>query len=168
MIKQTLTPAFPSDDKRWRIVETAMKRSNYQADALIETLHAVQEAFGFVDESAMQFVSARLNLPASKVYGVATFYNLFQMKPAGEHTLSVCTGTACHVKGNDQIVEFLREEYGLNPGDTTPDGKLSFIGARCVGACGLAPVLIFDGKIVGKLSVDEMKQKIREWVNDES
>ena len=154
----------PSDDKRWKIVEAAMKRTNYQADGLIETLHAVQDAFGFVEEESMHYVAAKLNLPPSKVFGVATFYNLFQMKPAGEHTLSVCTGTACYVKGNDQIVNFLKEEYGLNPGDTTEDAQLSYIGARCVGACGLAPVLIYDGKIIGKLGVDEMKAKIREWV----
>lgn len=168
MTRKMIDIPYPSDDKRWKIVEAAMKRNNYQSDALIEALHAVQDAFGYVDETAMHFVADKLNLPPSKVYGVATFYNLFQMKPSGEHTLSVCTGTACYVKGNDQIVDFLRAEYGLHPGETTPDGKVSFISARCVGACGLSPVLIYDGKIVGKLSVEEMKNRIREWMNNES
>ena len=168
MTKQDLTAAAPSDDKRWRIVEATMKRNGYKADALIETLHAVQDAFGFVDETAMAFVSKKLGVAPGKVYGVATFYNLFQMKPAGDHTISVCTGTACYVKGNDKIVDFLEQEYNLLPGETTEDGKLSFISSRCVGACGLAPVLILDGQIVGKLSVDEMKDTIREWVSNES
>ena len=160
--------AFPSEDKRWRIVEAAMKRNDYQPDGLIETLHAVQDAFGFVDEKAMRFVSERLDVAPGKVYGVATFYNLFQLEPAGEHTISVCTGTACYVKGNDKIVDFLEEEFNLLPGETTEDGKLSFISSRCVGACGLAPVMILDGKIVGRLSVEEMKTRIKEWVNHES
>lgn len=168
MTKQDLMAAAPSDDKRWRIVEATMKRNGYKADALIETLHAVQDAFGFVDEIAMEYVSKKLGIAPGKVYGVATFYNLFQMKPAGDHTILVCTGTACYVKGNDKIVDFLEEEYNLLPGETTKDGKLSFISSRCVGACGLAPVLILDGQIVGKLSVDEMKDTIREWVSNES
>jgi bidirectional [NiFe] hydrogenase diaphorase subunit len=168
MTKKDLTAPLPSDDKRWRIVEATMKRYEHKADALIETLHAVQDSFGFVDEAVMAFVAKKLGVAPGKVYGVATFYNLFQMKPAGEHTISVCTGTACYVKGNDKIVEFLEEEYNLLPGETTPDGKLSYISSRCVGACGLAPVLILDGQIVGKLNVDEMKNTIREWINHES
>ncbi len=87
------------------------------------------------------------------------------MAPLGEHVLSVCTGTACYVKGSGQVVDWIKEEYGLEPGQTTPDNKLSFMVARCVGACGLAPVIMLDGEVVGRLSVDEMKKRIKEWIS---
>lgn len=159
--------AHPTDDKRWKAVDAAMQRHGYKPKALIETLHAVQNTFGFIEEGSLEYIADCLSLPPSKVYGVATFYNLFSMKPQGDHTLVVCTGTACYVKGNDKIVEFMKDEYGLNPGETTSDNKLSFMAARCVGACGLAPVLILDGKVTGRMNVEEMKTTIREWVNNE-
>lgn len=160
--------APPSDDKRWRKVDATMRRLDYSPRALIETLHAVQDAFGYIDTDAQEYVSSQLSVPLSKVFGVTTFYNLFNTKPAGEHSLVLCTGTACYVKGNDQIQEFMKEKFNLNPGETTEDNKLSFIGARCVGACGLAPVMILDGKIMGKMSVDDMKIKIEEWLSNEA
>lgn len=157
--------APPSDDRRWKLVDATMRRHGYVSSALIETLHTIQESFGHVSEDALRYVAAALNVPPSKVYGVATFYNLFNMKPMGRHVLSLCTGTACYVKGSGDIVEFMKSEYGLEPGDTTPDGNLTFMVARCVGACGLAPVMILDGTVVGKLSTEHMKQKIREWMS---
>ena len=158
--------SHPTDDKRWRAVDVAMNRHGYQPKALIETLHAVQNTFGYIDDVSLQYVAESLGLPPSKVYGVSTFYNLFQMKPQGEHTLVLCTGTACYVKGNDKMIDFLKEEYNLSPGETTADNKLSFMAARCVGACGLAPVMQLDGKVVGKLSVEDMKKTIREWLDE--
>jgi bidirectional [NiFe] hydrogenase diaphorase subunit len=161
---KVITP--PSTDNRWKKVTVTMKKHNYSRQSLIETLHAVQDSFGFIDEEAMKFVSDSLGIPMSKVYGVTTFYNQFSTKPSGEHCLSLCTGTACYVKGNDKIIEFMKEEFNLNPGDTTEDNKLSFNAARCVGACGLAPVMILDGDVVGKLNVEDMKERIREWVKN--
>lgn len=165
MITTNTKPAPPSDDKRWKIVEATMRRHGYASSALIETLHSIQEAFGHISIDALSYVADSLNLPHSKVLGVATFYNLFNMKPVGKHILSVCTGTACFVKGSGEVVQFIKDEYGLEPGETTPDGNLTFMMARCVGACGLAPVMILDGQVVGKLSVEEMKAKIQEWLS---
>lgn len=159
--------APPSDDRRWKIVDATMKKNNYSSRALIETLHAVQDSFGFIDDEALRYVSDSLHVSNSKAYGVTTFYNSFSMKPAGEHVLLLCTGTACYVKGNDKILDFMKEEYGLEPGETTPDNKLSLLTARCVGACGLAPVAVLDGNVVGKLSVEEMIERIKEWVENE-
>lgn len=156
--------AFPSEDKRWKVVNGTMRKNGYSPAALIETLHTFQESFGFIDDTGLKYIAESLNIPYSKVYGVATFYNLFSMKPLGRHTITVCTGTACYVKGSDKILQFLKEEYNLEPGQTTPDNELSFTSARCVGACGLAPVMILDGEVVGKLNVEEMKQRIREWI----
>ena len=165
MLTTVKKPAPPSDDKRWKIVDATMRRHGYAPSALIETLHSIQEAFGHISEDALRFVAGSLNIPASKVYGVATFYNLFNLKPLGKHTLQLCTGTACYVKGAGDISEFMKEKYGMREGDTTDDGEYTFMVARCVGACGLAPVMIMDGAVVGKLSVDAMKARIEEWMS---
>ncbi len=97
-----------------------------------------------------------------------TFYHGFMSKPAGEHTLVLCAGTACYVKGIDQMIDWVKERFGLEPNQTTPDNHLSVIATRCVGACGLAPVIILDGKIVGKLSVEDMKARIEEWLSNDN
>jgi bidirectional [NiFe] hydrogenase diaphorase subunit len=158
-------PALPSADKRWKIVDATMRKHGYTPAALIETLHSIQEAFGFISPEALKFVAESLNVPPSKVVGVATFYNLFNMVPPGEHILSLCTGTACYVKGSGEVLDWMKSEYGLEPGQTTADNQLTFMAARCVGACGMAPVMIYDGAVVGRLSVEEMKARIREWMN---
>lgn len=158
----------PSEDKRWRIVEGTMRRHGYQPHALIETLHTVQEAFGYIDEDAMKFVAQSLRVPLSQVYGVVTFYHFFRLKPQGEHICVVCLGTACYIKGAPQILEAIERTYGINPGETTADGKLSLLAARCLGACGLAPVAVFDGQVVGKLTPEETLKHLRRWEEDDN
>lgn len=156
MSLQPTRPALPSDDKRWKLVNATMRRNGYAGHALIETLHSVQEAFGFLDEAAMRFVAGSLDLPLSKVYGVATFYHLFMLKPKGRHTCVVCTGTACYIKGAGGLVDTLAQRYGINPGETTADDRLSILTARCVGACGLAPAVVVDGDVLGKQSTETL------------
>ncbi len=146
-------PPLPSDDKRWKIVNATMRRHGYTAHALIETLHSVQDAFGFLDEIALRFVAASLDVPLSKVYGVATFYHIFMLKPQGRHTCVVCTGTACYIKGADTLLAGIHSRYDINPGDTTADNRLSLLTARCVGACGLAPAVVLNGDVLGKQDV---------------
>src|SRR5271166_7104348 len=97
-------PTLPSSDKRWKIVDAKMRRYGYQGHALIEILHAVQQSFGYLDEEALAFLARALHVPPSKVYGVATFYNFFNLKPQGAHTCVVCLGTACYVKGADKVL----------------------------------------------------------------
>jgi bidirectional [NiFe] hydrogenase diaphorase subunit len=111
--------APPSDDKRWRIVEATMRRNGFKRDALIETLHTVQESFGYLDEDSLRYISTSLHAPLSQVYGVSTFYHFFSLKPAGKHTCVVCTGTACYMQGTAQILERIEEQYGLHSGETT-------------------------------------------------
>ncbi len=160
MIATKTKPAAPSEDKRWRMVDTTMRRNGFASHALIETLHSVQDSFGYLDDASMQYVAGSLNLPLSKVYGVATFYHLFTLKPKGKHTCVICTGTACYIKGAGELVDSIEEKYGVRPGETTPNGELSVVDARCVGACGLAPIAVVDGEVLGKLSVEEMLAKI--------
>jgi bidirectional [NiFe] hydrogenase diaphorase subunit len=129
----------------------AMKRHQYRADALIEVLHVAQEVFGYLEEEVLTHVAHGLKLPLSKVYGVATFYHLFSLKPSGAHSCVVCMGTACYVKGSGQILDGLRVELGIEAGETTADGQVSLTVARCLGACGIAPAIVLDGAVLGKL-----------------
>jgi bidirectional [NiFe] hydrogenase diaphorase subunit len=147
-------PQAPSDDKRWRIVDTRMRRLGGRPDALIEVLHSVQEAFGFLDTDALAYVSSSLRVPPSKVYGVATFYSFFTLKPQGEHTCVICTGTACYINGAAGIVAAVQRQLGVTPKQTTADGKLSLLTARCLGSCSVAPAMILDGEVQGKLTPD--------------
>lgn len=145
-------PRPPSDDRRWRAVESRIRRLGGRSDGLIEVLHAVQDAFGFLDLDALTYVSGALHIPPSRVYGVATFYSYFTLKPAGEHTCVVCTGTACYINGAPGILAALRERLSVGPGSTTADGRVSVLTARCVGACSLAPVVVLDGEPAGRLT----------------
>jgi bidirectional [NiFe] hydrogenase diaphorase subunit len=145
------TPAAPSDDKRWRIVETRMRRLGNQPDALVEALHSAQEAFGYLDDDALGYVGRTLTVPPSTVYGVATFYHYFTLKPKGEHPAVVCTGTACYINGASQILAAVRERFDVVPKQTTADGRLSLLTARCLGACSLAPAAIVDGEVEGRV-----------------
>jgi bidirectional [NiFe] hydrogenase diaphorase subunit len=155
-------PAPPSDDKRWKLVNATMRRNGYAEHALIEALHSVQDAFGYLDEAAMRFVAGSLDLPLSKVYGVATFYHLFMLKPKGRHACVVCTGTACYIKGAGALVEDIEQAYGVTPGETTEDEALSVLSARCVGACGLAPAVVLDGDMLGKVSGADLLARLAE------
>jgi bidirectional [NiFe] hydrogenase diaphorase subunit len=161
-------PPAPSSDKRWRIVEAAMRRHGYAGDALIEVLHAAQDSFGFLDETALRYVSAGLRLPPSRVYGVATFYHHFRLRPQGEHTCVVCLGTACYVKGAAEILAAVERACGVRDGQTTRDGKLSLLTARCLGSCGLAPLCVFDGEVVGRVGPADVLARLGKWVGHDA
>jgi bidirectional [NiFe] hydrogenase diaphorase subunit len=145
-------PRAPSDDKRWKIVETRMRRHGDRPLALIEALHAAQEAFGYLDTEALEFIGDTLGVPHSRVYGVATFYSFFTLKPQGQHTCVVCTGTACYINGAKEILAGFEQQLAVTPKETTADGKVSLLTARCLGACSLAPAVIIDGAVRGKVS----------------
>ncbi len=168
MVAQTTTLAPPSNDKRWKLVDATIRRHGRSGDSLIECLHTVQECFGYLDEQALRYVAAALHLPLSKVYGVATFYHFFTLKPQGEHTCVVCMGTACYIKGAPTILAAMEEKYGIKPGETTPDGKLSILTARCIGSCGLAPAVVFDGDVAGKIDSNGTLNRIRKWMSNDS
>lgn len=153
-------PKAPSDDKRWRIVETRMRRLGYRPDSLIEVLHAAQEAFGYLDEEALRFIGESLGVPPSRTFGVATFYSFFSLKPQGEHTCVVCTGTACYITGAKAILARLATDAGVKPGQTTPDGKLSVLTARCLGACSLAPAVVLDDEVQGRATADSVLAQV--------
>lgn len=160
---QTKKVPLPSADKRWRLVEATVRRHGAEGHALIESLHTVQESFGYLDEAALRYVAAALSLPLSKVYGVATFYQFFTLKPQGEHNCVVCMGTACYIKGAPGLLEAVGSKFNVKPGQTTADNKLSLLTARCVGSCGIAPAVVFDGSVVGKVDRAEIIKRIEQW-----
>lgn len=160
--------APPSDDKRWRIVNATMRRYGYTPQALIESLHSVQEAFGYLDDESLAFVAHRLSVPLSKAYGVATFYHFFSLKPPAKHNCVVCLGTACYIKGSDRMTEILAEAYDIEEGEITPDGEFALLTAHCVGACGLAPVAVVDGEMVGGLTIENVLEIVQEKISDGS
>jgi bidirectional [NiFe] hydrogenase diaphorase subunit len=150
------------------MVLATMRRNGYRGDALIETLHTVQEAFGYLDRNALTFVADSLLVAPSQVHGVATFYHFFQLRPQGDHVCSVCTGTACHIKGSPALLQHLNTEYDLRPDGTTPGDELSLLTVRCIGACGLAPAVVFDKEVVGNMTVEELDQRLQGLIENDS
>jgi bidirectional [NiFe] hydrogenase diaphorase subunit len=148
-------------DTRRRLIDAAMRRAQYRPDALIEVLHTAQETYGHLSEELLLYAADQLRLPRSHVYGVATFYHMFSFKPLGEHTCTVCLGTACYVKRAAEIVAALEVETGIKSGHTTPDGRFSLATARCIGSCGQAPVLVVDGAVVGRETPETALARIR-------
>ena len=119
---------------------------------LIQVLHRVQGVYGYLPSDVLRFVASELSLPLCDVRGVATFYNFFRLDPVGKHTVSVCLGTACYVKGGAEILKRVQRELGVEEGHTTADGLFTLDTARCFGACGLAPVMMVDEEVYGRLS----------------
>jgi bidirectional [NiFe] hydrogenase diaphorase subunit len=154
----------PSGDKRFKLLEAAMKKHQFRADALIEVLHAAQQLFGYLEPDLLLFVARGLKLPPSRIYGVATFYHFFTLRPQGKHTCVVCTGTACYVKGADALLAAIKRQTGVGPGETTPDGNLSVLTARCLGACGIAPAAVLDGTVKGHETPDALLADVKGWV----
>ena len=159
-------PPLPSEDKRWKIVNGTMRKNGFARHALIETLHTVQSSFGYLDDDSIRFVALSLRVPLSQAYGVATFYHLFTMRPPGKHTCVVCLGTACYIRGAQAIIDRVSREMKVKPGETTPDGQLSFLTARCLGSCGLAPAVVFDGAVAGKQSPDPAVERVKRMIHD--
>jgi len=154
-------PTAPNDDKRWRIVETRMRRLGNRPDALIEALHSTQEAFGYIDDDALRFIGDSLSVPPSTVFGVATFYHYFTLKAPGEHTCVVCTGTACYINGALELLASIEAALGVRPHETTGDRKVSLLTGRCFGSCSLAPAAIVDGEVQARLDAPEFVKRLQ-------
>jgi bidirectional [NiFe] hydrogenase diaphorase subunit len=156
-------PPLPGDDKRWKIVNGTMRKNGFARHALIETLHTVQSSFGYLDDDAIRFVASSLRVPLSQAYGVVTFYHYFTLKPPGQHTLTVCAGTACYIKGAERLIAVAEQRLGIHRGQTTADGKVSLMVARCVGACSRAPVALSDGEVSGEMQREQVVAQLERW-----
>ena len=153
-----------SGDKRFKILEAHMKKHQFKHDALIEVLHKAQELFGYLEDDLLLFICYKLKLPASRVYGVATFYHFFTLKPKGAHTCVVCLGTACYVKGADKVLGAIEARAGIKAGETTADNQLSLLTARCIGACGIAPAVVYDGTVTPRQTAEIALDHVKGWI----
>jgi NADH-quinone oxidoreductase subunit E/NADP-reducing hydrogenase subunit HndA len=130
---------------------------------LINVLHRTQEHFGYLPAEVQEVIASRLNISTAQVYGVVTFYSFFTMTPKGKHPISICMGTACYVRGAEKVLDEFKKELAIQVGQTTPDGKFSLSSLRCVGACGLAPVVLVGEKTYGRVAPDDVKAILKEY-----
>jgi NADH-quinone oxidoreductase subunit E/NADP-reducing hydrogenase subunit HndA len=140
------------------------KSFNNEPGELINVLHKAQEIFGYLPSEVQEVIAQELKVPVAKVYGVVTFYSFFTMTPKGKFPISICTGTACYVRGAEKVLDEFKKELNIQVGETTADGKFSLSCLRCVGACGLAPVVLIGEKTYGRVAPDDVKQIIKEYM----
>jgi bidirectional [NiFe] hydrogenase diaphorase subunit len=153
-------------DPRVKLIAAKIKKEHYKPDALIEVLHTAQNAYGYLPMNVLQYISKELHLPPSRVFSTVTFYHFFSLKSKGEHTCLVCTGTACYVKGAQQILNEIEKHYHLKSGEVTADDKLGVQVARCIGACGLAPAVVIDNEVQAKVQPEEIVSKIKAKIGE--
>jgi len=137
-----------------------IRRYAADPDMLIPMLQDVQAECGYLPQAELKELSGRLAVPLARIYSVATFYSSFRLMPKGDHTIQLCMGTVCFLKGAAKISEALQREFDLVPGGTSPDGKFTFAPVNCVGACALAPVMVVDGEYYGSLTVDSAAESL--------
>lgn len=154
-----MAPVTQMQNQLYSRLKAVIEEKKNLRNPLIEILRTAQEIFGYLPIEVQEFIATEMDIPASKIYGVVTFYNFFSMKPRGKYTLNVCTGTACYVKGAPRLIQMISEQLGIGMGETTPDGLFTMSAVRCVGACSLAPVFVIGEDTFGRI---ENKDKIIE------
>jgi len=153
-----------------KYVDSILNKDEPQADArskLIQVLHHAQGIFGYLPEEVQEWIAGKLSISPAEVFGVVSFYSYFTMKPRGKYKISVCTGTACYVKGAQSLLEALEDELGLKTGETSADMRFSIDILRCIGACGIAPVMLINGKAYGNLTPDQVRIIIKKTAGEE-
>ncbi len=150
------------DNEHYRELKQFIEANRGVPGPLIQVLHRAQKIFGYLPLEVQHFVARELNVSLSRVFGVVTFYNFFRMDPIGDHIVNMCLGTACHVKGGSDIIKVLEKELGIKVGGTTADRFYTLSTARCFGACGLAPVLMLDEEVHGRLNPQKAVQILRD------
>jgi len=144
-------------------LKNVCKKSDYDKGELINVLHAAQGIFGYLPAEVQEIVADELKVNIAHVYGVVTFYSFFTMTPKGEHPISICMGTACYVRGAEKVLDEFKRLLDVKVGETTPDGKFSVSSLRCVGACGLAPVVTVGDKVYGRVAPEGVKDILAEY-----
>ena len=147
-----------SEEEKYSLVNDVIKEYERKESNLIQILHMSQAIFGFLSQEVQSFIAEKMDLPLSQVSGVVTFYSFFATKPKGEFTVRVCLGTACYVRGGKKILEKLKEHLGIDVGETTKDLKFTLEVMRCLGACGLAPVISVNGKVHKRVNANKVQQ----------
>ncbi|MDF2522260.1 MAG: dehydrogenase [Clostridia bacterium] len=144
-------------------LEHIINEHKNQQGALMPILHETQELFGYLPEEAQQKISEILGISMAEIYGVATFYSRFTLKPRGKHTIGVCLGTACYVKNSQGVIDKVKKELNIEPGDTTDDGLFTLEATRCIGCCGLAPVMTIGEDVYGKIVPEDVPDILKKY-----
>lgn len=152
-----------SEEEKIKIIEDVIESYKDKEGSLIQILHMVQAIYGYLPIHIQQFIAQRLDKPLSEVSGVVSFYSFFSTQPKGRHTINVCLGTACYVRGGKKIVEKLQELLNVKVGGTTEDKAFSLQVMRCIGACGLAPAISIDGKVYKQVNTNKLKSILQEY-----
>ncbi len=150
-------------DEKERKLQEIIEKYKDTKGALIPVLHEAQDVYGYLPMGVQKQISQGLNVPLSEVYGVVTFYTQFYLKPKGKFKISTCMGTACYVKGSNLILDKLQEKLGISVGDCTDDGKFSLDACRCIGACGLAPVIMINDDVYGRLNPEDIEKILEKY-----
>lgn len=156
MAKKTATVPFSGTPEQEKRLSDVIHEHLNDKGALMPVLQKAQDIYGYLPIEVQKMIAVGLNVPLEEVYGVATFYSQFSLYPKGQYKISVCLGTACYVKGAGDVFEALCKKLGIKSGECTPDGRFSLDACRCVGACGLAPVLTVNDEVYGKVTVDDI------------
>lgn len=146
------------------LMEPVFEKYRDQPGALIPILQQAQDIYNYLPAEVLRLIADRLGVSLGKVYGVATFYAQFYLERRGKHILKVCDGTACHVKGTPILLTALEEEFGIQPGQTTPDGNLTTEIVYCMGSCALAPVAVLDGKVMGRMRQETLIKTVKKHI----
>ncbi len=166
MAEKTIQPFRETAEQKQQLQEV-IERNKVQPGALLPILHEAQEIYGYLPIEVQQRVADGLGISLSEVYGVATFYSRFSLTPKGKHRVSVCLGTACYVKGADKVLAEVEKKLGIKSGECTEDGLFSIDSCRCVGACGLAPVMMIGEEVYGKLTPAMVDKILDKYIKEE-
>ena len=150
-------------EKAYQRLDNVIDLYREKEGSLIQVLHMAQEIFGYLPYEVQQRISQKMDIPIAEIAGVVSFYSFFSTQPRGEHTIRVCLGTACYVRGGKRIVDYLRERLEVELGETTKDGKFTFEIARCIGACGLAPAMMIDDVVYKQVNVNKLEKILQKY-----
>lgn len=150
-------------EDKFEFIDRVIERYKEQKGAMIPILHSIQQKTGYLPEDVQAYVAEKMGIPLSEVYGIVSFYTLFTTQPQGKHKISVCMGTACYVRGAGLVLDELEKQLGIRVGETTKDGMFTLEACRCLGACGLAPVLTVDGHVHGRLTTNDVTDLISKY-----
>ena len=150
-------------DEKLKLLDAYINEQHSEEEALISVLHKAQELFGYLPSELQLYVARKLNIPAAKVYGVVSFYSYFSQEKRGKYTINVCLGTACFVKGVEKIMHAFSEQLNIQSGETTSDGLFTLRDVRCIGACGLAPVVMINDKVFGHVKAEDVGKIISDY-----
>lgn len=151
-----------------KITEDILKKHGYQGASIIQVMTDIQEEYNYLPKENLEYVSRRLKVPLSKIYSIATFYAAFSLNPRGKHLITVCSGTACFVRGVENVLSRIEDRLGIKAGSTTPDNMFTLETVNCLGACALAPIIVVDGEYYGQTTVQKVDTILDKYQQEES